>query len=510
MDKRTLGQVLDANIAHHGNRPAIIAGQDRWTYGEFGARIYKLAEVLADLGLSRGDRYGIFAKNSAAFEELRWAGFVTGIVPVVINWRLAPPEIAHVLDDSACRIIFLDEAFTQVFGDPNLRQWQDRLQPLGAILEARIAAVRPAGTPAQAGDIYPDDDAMLFYTGGTTGRAKGVRLSHWNIISCGIAFGLGVGARPGDIFLHVAPMFHSADLLATAWFLGGAAHCYLADFSPAGFLEAIANNQASVTVTVPAMLMAVVSAPGLIDADTSSLRTLIFGASPMAFEWTERVAAAFPDADFLNCYGLTETAPDLTIFEARAFRTAIESGDRAGIVTSVGKPNALVDLRLMGPDGEAVEPGGVGELWARGPNIMKGYLNLPDETAAAISDGWLHTGDVARIDEDGYVYLLDRLKDLVITGGENVYSAEVEAALHRHAAVAEAAVIGVADGHLGETLFAVIVLRAGAEATPDALISHCRNLIGGFKIPRRYAFVDSLPKSALGKVLKADLRSQYS
>ncbi|MDP6428554.1 MAG: AMP-binding protein [Rhodospirillales bacterium] len=510
MDKRTLGQVLAANIAHHGNRAAMIDGQSRSTYSEFGARIFKLAKVLADLGLSRGDRFAIFAKNGRSFEELRWAGFVSGIVPVAVNWRLAPPEIEHVLNDSACDIVFLDEDYMDVFEHPDLRKWQDGLQQIGAHLEARIVKAEATGAPAQDGGIDPDDDAMLFYTGGTTGRSKGVRLSHWNIISCGLAFGLGLGARPDDVFLHVAPMFHSADLLATGWFLNGAAHCYLPAFSPAGVLQTITENQASVTVMVPAMLMAVIGWPGLADADTSSLKTLIYGASPMAFEWVERVAAAFPDADFLNCYGLTEAAPDLTIFEAKAFRAAIESGDRNGIVTSVGKPNMLVDLRVVGPDGTEVEPGEDGELWARGPNIMKGYLNLPEETASAVSDDWLHTGDLARIDGQGYVYLLDRLKDLVITGGENVYSSEVEAALHRHTSVSEAAVIGVADDRLGESLFAVIVLRPDAEATPEELISHCRSLIGGFKIPRRYAFVDTLPKSALGKVLKAELRSQYA
>ena len=508
MDKRNLGQVLASNINHRGDRVAMIEGGANWTYREFGARVFKLAEVFADLGLAPGDRFAIFAKNSRSFEELRWAGFVSGIVPVAINWRLAPPEIAHVLKDSASAII--DAAFAAAFDSPELSQWQPGLQPLGPELEARIDAARPAGKPAQMNAPGPGDDAMLFYTGGTTGRGKGVRLSHWNIISCGLAFGLGVGARADDVYLHVAPMFHSADLLATAWFINGAAHCYLPSFSPAGFLETIAEHRVSVTVTVPAMLMAVAGGGEVPDAQIASLRTLIFGAAPMAFEWTERVAAAFPNVDFLNCYGLTETAPDLTIFEPDAFRAAIASGDRGGIVTSVGKPNVLVDLRIVGAGGEDVAPGEVGELWASGPNIMQGYLNLAGETEAALSGGWLHTGDMARIDGDGYVYLLDRKKDMVISGGENVYSSEVEAALHRHPSVAEAAVIGLADARLGEALCAVIVLNEGSDVTEEELIDHCRDLIGGYKIPRRYAFVGALPKSALGKVLKADLRNQYS
>ena len=507
MDKRTLGQVLSSNMRHHVKRPAIVEGSDSWTYGEFGARVFKLATVLTDKGLSPGARFAIFAKNSRFFEELRWAGFVSGIVPVAVNWRLAPPEIEHVLHDSSCTITFIDEDFESVFDSPALSKWQGGLQILGDELESMIDHATAFNSNV---DIKPDDDAMLFYTGGTTGRSKGVRLSHWNIISCGMAYGLEVGARSDDIFLHVAPMFHSADLLATAWFLNGAAHSYLPAFSPVGFLDTISENRISVTVTVPAMLMAIVSGADIAKADISTLRTLIYGASPMAFEWTEKVAKAFPDVDFLNCYGMTETSPDLTIFGAREFRAAIENGDRKGVVNSVGKPNALVDLRVVAGDGTDVAPGGVGELWARGPNIMNGYLNLPEETAAAISDGWLHTGDLARIDEDGYVYLLDRLKDLIISGGENIYSSEVEAALHRHSAVGEASVIGVPDDRLGEALLGVIVLRPDAEVTEEELIEHCRDLIGGYKIPRKYAFVESLNKSALGKVLKAELRELYS
>ncbi|MBT3990098.1 MAG: AMP-binding protein [Rhodospirillaceae bacterium] len=506
MDKRTLGQVLKNNITHHGTRLAVIETGASWTYQEFGARVTRLAAHLNDLGLVQGDRFAVYAKNGSAYEELRWAGFISGIVPVAVNWRLAPPEIEHVLKDSGSEIIFIEEEFKAVFEARQLSQWQEGLHQIGSELDGHI----DRATPIEMAEIDPDADAMLFYTGGTTGRSKGVRLSHWNIVSCGMAFGLTVGARSDDVYLHVAPMFHSADLLATAWFLNGAAHCYMPAFSPAGFLQTIAEHRVSATVTVPAMLMAVVGGLDMSEFDVSSLRTLIYGASPMAFEWTERVANAFPEANFLNCYGLTETAPDLTIFGAEEFRGAIESGDREGTVTSVGKPNVLVDLRVMGADGKEVAPGEVGELWARGPNIMTGYLNLPDETEGAISDGWLHTGDMARIDSEGYVYLLDRLKDLVITGGENVYSSEVEAALHRHPLVSEAAVIGLPDDRLGEALFGVVVLKPESDVFEDDLIAHCRDLIGGYKIPRRYAFVDALPKSALGKVLKADLRSAYS
>ena len=507
MDKRSLGQVLDFNRRHRGKNVAIIEHDRSWTYSEFAKRIERLANLLRIHGLKQGDRFAILAKNSRNYEELRWAGFLSGIVPVAVNWRLAPPEIEHVLSDAACGVIFADAEFLEFFTSPPLNSYQGGLQEIGPQLDHNIDnSDMLSNIPV----VDPDDDAMLFYTGGTTGRSKGVRLSHWNIISCAMAFGLGVGAKTDDTYLHTAPMFHSADLLATAWFIHGARHSYLPNFSPDGFLKAIADNKVTATVTVPAMLMAVVGGLKVSDFDTSSLRMLMYGASPMAFEWIQRVAAAFSEVDFLNCYGLTETAPDLTIFNADEFRAASKSGDQQGPVTSVGKPNTLVDLRVMDPEGNEVPIGEVGELWARGPNIMKGYLNLPEETEACVTDGWLRTGDIARIDEDGYVYLLDRLKDMIITGGENVYSAEVEAALSEHPSVSEAAVIGLPDDKLGEALFGVIVLHAGKKVGENELIEHCRPLIGGYKIPRQYAFVGTLPKSALGKPLKGELREQYT
>ena len=505
MTNRTLGQVLESTIANNGNKVAILEGENCWTWREFGTLAAKGAAYLSSLGLQTGDRFGIIAKNSRKLEELRWAGFLSGIIPVPVNWRLAPPEIRHILKDTDCRNIFIDADFLTIFDDPELSSWQDEIHILSPEHDTLIENM----LPAKLGDCSPEDDAILYYTGGTTGRSKGVRLSHWNIISCGLAYGFEVGARSTDTFLHVAPMFHSADLLAMAWFINGASHCYLPGFTPVNFLEAIADYKASATVTVPSMLMATVTSPDFVKADLSSLRMLIYGASPMAFEWIRRVSDAFPDIEFLNCYGLTETAPDLKIFNALDFRNAIESGDRDGPVSSVGKPNVLVDLRVVDKSGRDLPIGEVGELWAKGPNIMNGYLNLPKESSSVLTDGWLHTGDIASIDNEGYVYLLDRVKDMVITGGENVYSSEVEAALHQHPAVSEAAVIGVPDDKLGEALFAVIVLRDDMAVDDEELIEHCRPFIGGYKIPRKYVFVEALPKSALGKPLKGELRKTY-
>jgi long-chain acyl-CoA synthetase len=512
-----LVRALRAVIRHNGPRPAMLDVAKTYSWNEFGERVARAAGALQTLGVEKGARFAVLARNGFRFEELKWAGFWLGAVPVPINWRLAPSEIAMTLDDSGATALLVENHFQSVLGHEALKTWKSKATVIGDIAGPSLGAYEEMiarAAPPPPADPAPDDDAMLIYTGGTTGRSKGVRLTHENIVSNGVAFGLAIGARREQIYLHAAPMFHSADLLSMGWLLQGAAQCFLPAFSPPAFLDAIRQFRVGAVVTVPTMLIATIAHPDFGKYDLSSLRTLIYGAAPMAIEWIERVAKAFPDVNFSNSYGLTETAPDLTVFDPQDFRAAIQkaivTGDRAGPLSSVGKPNALNEIRIVRPDGSEAKPGESGELLARGPNIMKGYWNRPEETAAALRDGWLHTGDVARIDAEGYVYLLDRLKDLVITGGENVYSSEVEAVLHRHPDVAEAVIIGVPDAKLGETIMAVIIPRPGAAPTEEQITLHCRQSLGGYKIPRRFAFVEKLPRSAMGKVLKNELRKTYA
>ncbi|HEY7611004.1 MAG TPA: AMP-binding protein [Alphaproteobacteria bacterium] len=511
-----LVRALRAVIRHNGPRPAMLDVARSYSWSEFGERVGRAAGALKAQGVDPGARFAVLARNGFRFEELKWAGFWLGAVPMPINWRLAPPEIAAMLDDAGVKALLVENRFQSVLDHEAMKAWKGKATVIGDSAGPSLGAyedmiARAASLPPA--DPAPDDDAMLIYTGGTTGRSKGVRLTHANIVSNGVAFGLALGARRDQPYLHAAPMFHSADLLAMGWFLQGAAQCFLPAFSPSAFLEAIQRFRVGAVVTVPTMLIATVSDPAFAKFDHSSLKTLIYGAAPMAVEWIERVANAFPDVNFSNSYGLTETAPDLTVFDPGEFRAAIQktlaTGDRSGPLTSVGKPNVLNEIRIVTSEGNEAKPGETGELLARGPNIMKGYWNRPEETAAALRGGWLHTGDVARIDEEGYVYLLDRLKDMVITGGENVYSSEVEAVLHRHPAVAEAAVIGVPDLRLGETVMAVIVPKSGTAPTEDEIAQHCRQSLGGYKIPRRFAFVERLPRNAMGKVLKMELRGQF-
>ncbi len=511
-----LWQALERTIRHNLERTAIVENKDgtatMMTWREFGENVEKASGVLKSQGIAKGKGFGICLKNSPCYDELKWAGFRIGAIPVPINWRLAPPEIVHILEDSGAETVFVEADFLPLFDAPELKAWRAKLICTNDLEEdtdiRRYRDLLAVAKVPKAAEINPDDDAIILYTGGTTGRSKGVRLSHTNIMTCSVAYTMGLQGKPDDVYLHVAPMFHSADLLATGWFLIGAGQAYLPMFSPPALFDAIEICDVTVMILVPTMVIMMLNDPGFSAFDRSSLRRLAIGSAPLAPELSKGLAEGFPDVGLSNTYGLTEVAPDLTIFEPDEFREAIKKDlpHRA----SVGKPNVFVDLKIIGSDGNEVASGESGDLWARGPNIMKGYLNLPEQTAEVLVDGWFHTGDVARFDENGYVYLLDRTKDMIITGGENVYSTEVENVLYKHPDIMECAVIGVTDKKMGEKLMAVVVRRPDTDPTPEDIIAQCREVIGGYKIPRLIEFVDAMPKNAMGKILKNKLRNIYS
>ena len=507
----TLGEAMNRIGRHFGRKAAMLDEESVWTWSEFSERVAVAAGLLQGLGIKPGERIAIHARNSIRFDELKWGAFHAGVVAVPVNWRLAPIEIAHILQDSACELVFVEADFVPIFDTPELAPWSDRLICLAGEATVNIANYNQLFETAKSVEPSkpsPEEDALILYTGGTTGRSKGVRLSHANIISCAAAFTLATRGQPDDTYLHLAPMFHSADLLGTGWMLMGAAHAYVPMFSPPAFLDAVSQYQVTTTIAVPTMLMMTLTDPAIESANTTSLRLMGFGASPMDPAWIKRTAAGFPHTKLFNCYGLTETAPDLTVFDPEEFQLAVAND--LPTLASVGKPNCFVDLKVIDSKGDDVAPGETGVLLARGPNITKGYLNLPEETSAALNNGWLRTGDIARIDDEGYVYLIDREKDLIISGGENVYSSEVETALYQHHDIHECAVIGTPDERLGQAVTAVIVVKPDSSLNSNAIIEHCRALIGGYKIPRRIEFVDAMPKNELGKILKNRLRDTYA
>lgn len=508
----TLTSILERTVRLFGARPAIVDPQGTWSWAEFGDRVARAAGVLQSLEIGRGDRYGIICRNGYRNAELMHAGYWMGAIPVPVNFRLAPPEIAYILDNAGCRRLMVENVFADMLAAPELSPWTDKAliigSPAGDARPAYDALMAKAAPLPAYEEAMEDEEALLVYTGGTTGRAKGVPLSHLNIVANAMQIGLAVAPRPDDVFLHVAPMFHSADLLASPFTLAGGAHVYLPKFTSQAVFEAIEAYGVTSSMLTPTMIIVMLQDPDFDKYDISTLRQVIYGSSPMAVEWIRKALERFEGVEFIQAYGLTETAPLLTMLPMADHLTAVSTGDDE-VLKSVGQPLVGVDLKLVDNEGEAVAAGEAGEVVVRGPNVAQEYLKRPDATAEAFRNGWFYTGDIGRLDDSGRLYLLDRKKDMIITGGENVYSLEVEAALYQHPKVHECAVVGVPDEVYGEALLAAVVPAPGETLTDKELIEHCRGRIGGYKIPRRYVFLDELPKSAMNKVLKNELRRIY-
>ena len=514
----TMRALIERAERHFAANPAIVpaaAGQGGpLTWSEFAVRVRRAAGALRSLGVGAGDRFAIVCRNDPRQAELIHAGYWMGAVAVPINYRLAPREIAEILDSAAPRVVVMEDHYAGLASDPLLVERSEPRLWIGergaSDSEPLYEALRDA-SPQDAGRTSVEgDDALLLYTGGTTGRPKGVRLSHRNVAANGLQLVGPYGVVEDDVMLHVAPMFHSADLLGSPFSHTGAAHAYLPDFTPDGFLAAVETSRATFSMLSPTVIIRVIREGRMGDFDLSSLRRLTYGSAPMDAAWIRRTIEAFPGVELIHSYGLTETSPILTTLGWAQHLAGLEGGDR---LRSVGRPLVGVELRIVDDDGTDVPSGDAGEIAVRAPNVSAGYLDRPDETEAVFRGVWFFTGDVGRLDDEGYLHLFDRKKDVIITGGENVWSTEVEAALYAHPDVVEVAVIGVPDETWGEALLAVIVAAPGSRLASgdgeEALVAHCRERIGGYKVPRRYRFVDALPKSAMGKILKAELRERY-
>jgi len=511
----TMSSALDRALRCYPNKPAIVDAEGRWSWAGHIDRVRRAAGVLQARGVRPGDRFGILSRNTFRHCELIHAGYWMGAIPVPVNVRLAPPEVAYILDNAGCEVVAVDDAFLALIESEALSRWRPRAfrqSAAGSDAESDLPDYEDliaAAEPAELHDAAEGDTALLLYTGGTTGRSKGVQLSHYNIVTNGLQCGHTLGFRTDDTYLHIAPMFHSADLLGTGFTLVGGAHAYLPVFSPGNFFEAMQGLGITWTMLAPTMIIMTLQAEDPANYDLSRWRAMLYGSAPMAAEWVAKTLKAFPGVEVTQGYGLTETSPILTILPMDEHVKALDSGNLERL-KAAGRPVIGVDMRIVDENGAEVPTGQTGEVIVRAPNVTKGYLGLPEADAAAFRNGWFHTGDVGRIDEEGFMYLVDRKKDMIITGGENVYTIEVEAAIYEHPEVSECAVVGIPDEKYGEALLAVIVPSPGKSLSAEAMIAHCRSRIGGYKIPRQYAFLDQLPKSAMGKILKTELRRIYS
>ncbi len=471
-----------------GDAPAVVAGERSLTYGDLARRVGAIGSALGGLG----EHVGYLGANSLAHLEAWLAVPAFGHVLVDLNFRLAEEELAFMVKDAGIDVLVADKERLDV---------ARRLGPrvIGEDDWDALAAGDPADPPGVDGAAL----AAISYTGGTTGRPKGVMLSHENLLANARHNLIATGHATDDVWLHFCPMFHvagTANVLACTWV--GARQVVLPRFDAAAVLAAIERERATHAVFVPTMLAMLLDHPGFGEADLSSLRHIQYAASPISPELQRRVLQAF-DCDVAQFYGMTEAAPTVSHLTPEDHR----AGER---LRSMGAPVAGVQVQVRGPHREALALGEIGELWIRGPNVMLGYWNRPDATADALVDGWYRSGDIAHADEQGYLYMVDRAKDMIITGGENVYSIEVESVLADHPAVREAAVFGVPHERWGEAVHAVVVLEAGAELDGEALTEHCRRRIAGFKVPRSIDVREEpLPKSGAGKVLKSKLREPF-
>jgi acyl-CoA synthetase (AMP-forming)/AMP-acid ligase II len=508
-----LTQCLHRAVQQHPQRIAMRCGKRQRSFREFADRVARLAGALQQLGMQEGDRVAMLSLNSDRYHEYQmavpWGGGVMN--PCNIRWSAA--EILYSLNDSGSSILLVDDSFRvmveQFRGDARtLREviyCGDGEPPAGMHgYEALIAATAPVPDAVRRGE----DLAGIFYTGGTTGFPKGVMLSHNNLYSSSLALHAEGLATPGGTYLHAAPMFHLADMaMALMHSIEGNSHSFIPAFNPEAVLDTLERDRVSCVLLVPTMIQMMVDHPAMKKPrDLSALKTVIYGASPIAEAVLERAMAALPGVGFVQAYGMTELSPLATVNPAW---THTAEGRKAGKLRAAGRAGYCIELRIVDAEGQELPRGTVGEVVVRGPNVMQGYWNQPALTAAAVRQGWMHTGDGAWMDEDGFIFIADRLKDMIISGGENVYSGEVENAVAQHVGVAACAVIGIPSTQWGEAVHAVVVRKPGQDVSDADLIAHCKSLIAGYKCPRSVDFVDALPLSGAGKVLKTKLREPF-
>ncbi len=462
--------------------------------------IARHAAALRAHGVGPGDRVALLAPNHDLLVRAVFACWWLGAVACPLNVRWSASEVAHALVDSGARLLVVDpELATLAQGAAlptlTLAQLADDAQGLAPVPDTRTGS---------------DAVASILYTGGTTGKSKGVVLSHANFWTASMTRGAELNNAPDSVSLLVAPLFHVAGLgrLIGQSIVGGAC-ITMAQFRPAQVLSAIEAHGITDTIMVPTMLQALLDEPGFTPARVASLDRIAFGAAPMPPDLLERALAAWPHAEFFQAYGLTETAGAVCINLPANHRSA--EARAHGRLHSVGRAGLGAEIQVVDESGRPLPPGEVGEIVVTGPMVTRRYWNNPQATEGAFRDGWFRTGDAGRMDADGYLFIVDRIKDMIITGGENVYCAEVESALRSHPLVSQAAVIGLPDARWGETVHAVVVLADGADPAQlvdEALRAWCRERLAGYKCPRGMTYLDALPLSAAGKVLKNVLREQ--
>ncbi len=502
-------------------KEAIVCGGRRWTYEEFTGRVSRFTRYLQEAGIEKGDRIAILHPNCHCFLEVYYAIALKGAAAVPLNHRLSAGELTLIMNDAGVRMLI---------AEPRFRETVDRMRTDLPTVERFIwtgeetgglpgggkdlgyeGLVREGSAEFTEADVTEDDIAQIYYTSGTTGRPKGVMLTHKNVAVHALGTIAELHLTDRDVWLHAAPLFHLADAWATwavTWV--GGTHVLVSEFDPPAVLGAIEREGVTLTNLIPTMLNMLVNHPGVKGFDYSRLRVLLSGGAPIAPEVVRRIVETF-GCDYIQTYGMTETSPYLTLSLLKGHLLNRPPDEQLRFKSKTGREFIAVELKVVAEDGREIrrDEKEVGEIVVRGDTVTPGYWQMPEETAKAIKNGWLYTGDMAVMDEEGYVTIVDRRKDMIVTGGENVYSTEVENVLYLHSAVLECAVVGVPDEKWGEAVKGIVVLKPAREATEEELIAFCRERIAKYKSPKSIDIIPALPKTGSGKIEKKKLRDRY-
>jgi len=490
----TVADVLRRSAARVPRRVALRFADRQWTYAELDAAVTRAAGHLLGLGLAKGDRVAAYGKNSDAYVIGFLACARAGLVHVPINYNLTGAELAYLVNQSGSRI---------ALADPSLMANLSGLEQVLCLrdTEDSLLAVASAGDVPELGVAVEDTDlAQLLYTSGTTSQPKGAMMTHRALLHEYVSCLVGLDMTAEDEPLHVMPLYHSAQMhvFLLPWLAVGAVNTILETPDPAEILRRLESDRHGAFFAAPTLWVALANHPDFAKRDLSALRKAYYGASIMPGPVLERLRDAMPGLGFYNCFGQSEIAPLATI---------LGPDEHEARPDSAGRPALFVELRVVDAEGNDVPPGELGEVVYRSPQLCAGYWDKPEETEEAFRGGWFHSGDLVRMDEEGYIYVVDRIKDVINTGGVLVASREVEDALYTHPAVAEVAVIGVPDEKWIEAITAVVVSKEDVAAAE--LVAHARERLSSFKVPKALHFVDELPRNASGKILKRELRTRF-
>ncbi len=515
-----MGNMIDRNARLFPDKEAFLHNEQRITFREFRDRVNKLINALHSLGLTKGDRVAVLSTNCIPYFELYGAADKGGFILVPLNFRLAARELLYLIQDSEAATLVVENKYL-----PTIESIRDQLIGVKHIICIAHEGTGIAGKVPNLLDyetllaaatadeakviIHEDDPVYIVYTSGTTGIPRGAVLTHRGQYQTANALALEMGLRTVDKTLDMMPLYHTGGhAVAQAHFYRGCTNILTGGFNPSEALGLVEKEKITTMQVVPAMIVDMLNQPDIDRYDLSSLRIIFYASSPMPVSLLKRAIQRWGNI-FFQCYGLTENGPVAT---ALAIEDHVVDGPErlTRRLASCGLPSANCDTRVVKEDGTQAVPGEIGEIIIRSEQMMKEYWKQPELTAQVIKAGWLYTGDLATIDEDGYIYLVDRLKDMIVSGGENVYPREVEEVLYSHPAVLECAVIGIPDPKWVEAVHAVVVLKKGMEVVEEEIIGYCKRFLAGYKAPKSVEFAVQLLRNPSGKVLKTELRKKYN